>query len=226
MFDYKNWVHRAISFTEGLKNFKPLFDEIDIVSSFQPPLNESEIIEIKSNSKKDIPLELIKFWTTGSANLSCHYYLANPTPERLSQIQELFGIQNSLYGGASFMIANKLPDKLLELKEWAEETWIVDYPNEQKFWLNSVPFFEMRNGDYLALDVTVKKDNPPVIYLSHDDESSVISNSFTDFLTNWERLCYIGPEGWLLDIFQDEKGFICSDTEKEDKLRNIFLFQD
>lgn len=226
MFDYKNWVHRAILFIEELQKLKPFFDEIDIVSSFQSPLTEAEIVEIKSKSEKYIPLELINFWTTGSANLSCHYYLSKPKTERLSQINEMFGLQNCIYGGASFMIANKLPEKLLDLKEWAEETWIVEYPNEQKFWLNSVPFFEMRNGDYLALDIAEEKDNPPVIYLSHDDESSVISESFTDFLTNWESLCYIGPEGWLLDIFQNEKGFICPDSGKAEKLRNIFAFQD
>ena len=222
MFNYKAWVDRAIQFTERIQNLKPFFDEITIVSTLQPPLTDSEIIEVKSKAEKYIPLELINFWTTGSANLNCHYYLSNPKTERLSQINEIFGLQSSIYGGASFLIANELPDKLLDLKEWAEETWIVEYPNEQKFWLNSVPFFEMQNGDCLALDVAEEKDDPRVIYLSHDDESSVISESFTNFLTNWERLYYIGPEGWLLDIFQNESGFICSDSDEAEKLRNIF----
>jgi hypothetical protein len=79
----------------------------------------------------------------------------------------------------------------------------------------------MNSGDYLALDVTEAKDNPPVIYLSHDDESFVIAESFTEFLKHWERLCYIGPESWMLESFLGENGYINSDSAKAKELRKL-----
>ncbi len=81
----------------------------------------------------------------------------------------------------------------------------------------------MNNGAYLGLDITEAKDNPPVIYLSHDDESFVISESFTDFLTHWERLCYIGPEVWILEKFRGENGYISSDSGKAEDLRKLLV---
>jgi hypothetical protein len=79
----------------------------------------------------------------------------------------------------------------------------------------------MNNGDYLALDITEAKDSPLVVYLSHDDESFVIAKSFTDFLTHWERLCYIGPESWMLESFLGKNGYINSDSVKAEDLRRL-----
>ena len=79
----------------------------------------------------------------------------------------------------------------------------------------------MNNGDYLSLNITEEKDNPSVVYLSHDDESFIIAESFTDFLTHWERLCYIGPESWMLENFRNENGYINSVSNKAELLREL-----
>lgn len=222
MFDYKIWIQKAVSFTEKLTKLKPFFDEVSIEIIVKPSLSESETLEIVSNTNKFTPSELIKFWHTGSANCNCDYTLSIPKAEISLSINEILGLQSSLYGGAAFIPATKLPEKIIEIEEWAMETWISEYPNEQRFWLNSVPFIEIQNGDYIALDITERKNNPQVIYLSHDDESFVISESFTNFLTNWEDLCYIGPASWLLENFQNEKGFISADSERAEKLKRLF----
>ena len=64
------------------------------------------------------------------------------------------------------------------------------------------------NGDYLALDLRAIETDPPVVYLNHDDESFLLSPDFVAFLSAWERLCYIGPEHWLLSEFAGAGGYL------------------
>jgi len=61
------------------------------------------------------------------------------------------------------------------------------------------------NGDLIALDQTADPQEPPVVYLSHDDQSSaVIAPSLSYFLEAMAELCFIGPEIWLLEPWLGE----------------------
>ena len=40
--------------------------------------------------------------------------------------------------------------------------------------------------------------DPPVLYLNHDEDSSIIAPDLARFLLAWERLAYVGPDHWLL----------------------------
>lgn len=221
MFDYQIWIERAVSFINNLAKPSPYFNDVRSEVLVQPPLIESELIEITSKIDKQIPQELANFWLNGSRHCDCTYFCEDAKSEIVSQIETIFGSSQEIYGGASLIDAADLPQHLLNCKDWAEETWVAEYPQDKGFWLNSVPFAEMNNGDYLALNIMEAKDNPPVIYLSHDDESSMIASSFTDFLTHWEQLCYVGPEIWMLQNFRDENGFINLDSGKAKDLRKM-----
>ena len=221
MLDYKLWVERAVSFTRNLAELVPYINGVKIEVSVQPPLTESELMEIASKTDRQIPQELANFWLTGSRHCDCSYICEDANSEIVPQIENIFSSFQELYGGASLINAADLAQHLLNCRDWAEETWVAKYPQDKSFWLNSMPFAEMNNGDYLALDTTEAKDNPPVIYLSHDDESFVIAESFTDLLTHWERLCYIGPEFWMLENFLGENGYINSDSVKAEHLRKL-----
>ena len=41
------------------------------------------------------------------------------------------------------------------------------------------------------------------------------------FLTTWERLCYLGPEEWLLRPFADEAGHLDAESERAARLREL-----
>jgi hypothetical protein len=221
MFDYKLWIQRVASFTDNLAQLAPDFDNVSSEVIVQPPLTESVLSEITSTIDKRVPQELAQFWLTGSRHCRCTYLCGEAKSEIVPQIEKIFGSFQEIYGGVSFINATDLSQHLINCRDWAEETWIAEYPQDKSFWLNSVPFVEMNNGDYLALDATEKTDNPPVVYLSHDEESFVIAESFTDFLTHWERLCYIGPEVWMLENFRNEKGYINSDSVEAKDLRKL-----
>ena len=221
MFDYQLWIERAVSFTHNLAELAPYFDDVRSEVSVQSPLTESELIEIASKIDKQIPQELATFWLTGSRHCDCTYICEAAKSEIVPRIETIFGSHQEIWGGASLIDAADLSQHLLNCRDWAEETWVAEYPRDKSFWLNSVPFVEMNNGDYLGLDITEAKDNPHVVYLSHDNESFVISESFTDFLTHWERLCYFGPEVWMLENFRGENGYINSDSVKAEDLRKL-----
>ncbi len=223
MFDYQLWIERAVSFADNLAELAPSFGDVRSEVSVQPPLTESELTEIASKIDKQIPQELANFWLIGSRHCDCTYICEDAKSEIVPQIETIFGSFQEIYGGASLIDAADLPQHLINCRGWAEETWVAEYPQDKNFWLNSVPFAEMNNGDYLALDITEAKDNPFVVYLSHDDESFVIAESFTDFLTHWERLCYIGPEVWMLENFRGENGYINSNSGKAEDLRKLLV---
>ncbi len=221
MFDYQLWVERAVSFTDNLAQLAPYFDDLKSEVSVHPSLTESKLIEIASKTDKYIPSELAQFWLTGSRHCDCTYICGEAKSEIIPQIETIFGSNQEIYGGASFISAANLSQHLINCQGWAEETWVAEYPQDKNFWFNSVPFAEINNGDYLSLDITEAKDNPSVVYLSHDDESFIIAESFTDFLTHWERLCYIGPESWMLENFRNENGYINSVSNKAELLREL-----
>lgn len=221
MFDYQLWIERAVLFTHSLAQLAPYFDELKSEVSVQPPLTESELVEITSKTDKYIPAELTEFWLTGSRHCDCTYICGGAKSEIIQRIETIIGSNQEIWGGASFTNAADLSQHLLNCRDWAEETWIAEYPQDKNFWVNSVPFVEMNNGDYLSVDITEAKDNPSVVYLSHDDESFIIAKSFTDFLTHWERLCYIGPESWMFEKFRSETGYINSDSVEAKDLREL-----
>lgn len=222
MFDHRSWINRAVSFTGSLQLLSDSFDELKYDASVKRPLTENELNIIDSGIDQSVPNELALFWLNGSRHCSCSYYCGIAKPAMLLRTKSVFGHQGALYGGASFYDAAELPDYLYALREWAEETWIAEYPEQKNLWLNSIPFAGMRNGDYLALDTADGRDDPPVIYLSHDDDSKIIAGSFTGFLNVWEALCYIGPEIWMLGVFQDENGLVDSKSNRAAELRSIF----
>ena len=85
----------------------------------------------------------------------------------------------------------------------------------------ALPFAALDNGDYLALDLQADRPDPPVVYLNHDDESAVIAGTFVSFLRAWERLCYLGPEHWLLLAFSVPGGQIDAESERAARLRQL-----
>jgi len=79
--------------------------------------------------------------------------------------------QTRIFGGARLGPASDLADYCGAVGEWAKNTWIADFPEQQSIWESAFPFLRLDNGDDLALDLRTDGSDPPVAYLSHDDES-------------------------------------------------------
>lgn len=180
----------------------------DVESAYQPALIGEQITVLAQAVKPEtLPRVYQKFLEQGSSGIDYHF---NWQPE---------GAEEAISGGARLFMADKLVADLQSCKEWATDTWIADSEEDRELWLNGLPFAALANGDYLALDLRPKVDDPPVLYLSHDDASSEIAPSLTAFLSAWERLGYIGPESWVLEPYLNEQGHLSAEGEAAQELR-------
>ena len=88
--------------------------------------------------------------------------------------------------------------------------WIRDvFPNPDDpydaVWHNKLAFYEVGNGDYLAVDLAPEKYEQ-IVYLSHDDgrgHGHVLAGSALDLLTRWVPLACTGGEDWQWIHFTD-----------------------
>lgn len=217
MVDYASWVQRAKDFTAGLED--RLAGEWEVEGNVAPPMAELDIAGLEGSLRRDLPSSLRGFFQSGSRCCECRYVW---TPEGVSQDQMnvLFPSSGYIYGGARLCDAGDLAELLEECRMAAEG--FEEAPEQEAYWLNALSSAWIRNGDKLGLDMR-QKEKPQVVYLAHDDDSLVISPDFDTFLETWERLCYIGPEIWLLEEFiNPETGFLDANTTKAIELRKLF----
>ena len=218
MFDSRAWVHRAQSFGQSLRAVPGA--QVESLH-LEPPLGVHEADALGRVLRRPLPAALRAFLVTGSAGLDCRYTYAPGEDAETAELSALFPDQTSIYGGARLCAAEQLADYAQSCAEWASETWVSEEPAQAAVWRSALPFAALDNGDYLALDVRQPADDPPVLYLSHDDESLELAASFTEFLAVWERLCYLGPEIWLLAEFLTESKHLNADGQKAERLRRL-----
>ena len=214
-FDYAAWVARAQAFTDDLH---ALANAEVRASTVAPPAAELDAIERELGLT--LPHSLRAFFVRGAAVVDCRYTF-EPDGRALDRLRELLPYEIRIYGGARIGPASELPEWSRSIGEWAEETWVADSPDQKDVWKSALPFTALDNGDYLALDLRSDQADAPVVYLNHDDESVVIADSFVDFLRAWERLCYVGPEHWILLEFATADGQLDAESDRAASLRRL-----
>ncbi|HJU67550.1 MAG TPA: SMI1/KNR4 family protein [Gemmatimonadaceae bacterium] len=223
-FDFAAWVRRATGFVEARRDRPGFVVEEEPAAG---PLSAREIDALARRLERTLPSSLRGFLEHGAAALASHYrFEYDPDIESETELfLAVFPDQTSLYGGPSFGPAWELPDYARSCREWAQQFDEVGDPASAKVWGGALPIIAVANGDYLALDYPSDdlgaSSDPPVVYLSHDDESVQLTTSFTSFLTVWEQLCYVGPEIWMLDSFRGPDGLLRADTSAAAQLRRL-----
>jgi len=98
-------------------------------------------------------------------------------------------------------------DLLLDYEEDRQD-WEGDaYPNSDKeydrVWHNKMSFFQVGNGDYIAIELE-PKNYGKVVYLSHDGSENhglYIADNFKEFLMNYAAVGCTGGEDWQWEPF-------------------------
>ena len=98
-------------------------------------------------------------------------------------------------------------DLLLDYEEDRQD-WEGDaYPNSDKeydrVWHNKMSFFQVGNGDYIAIELE-PENYGKVVYLSHDGSENhgiYIANNFKEFLMNYAAVGCTGGEDWQWEPF-------------------------
>jgi SMI1 / KNR4 family (SUKH-1) len=93
-----------------------------------------------------------------------------------------------------------------------KESWIREcFPDPSdaydRIWHNKLAFYEVGNGDYLALDLNEQRRGQ-VVYLSHDDgqgHGHVLANDAIDLVQRWAPLACVGGEDWQWLPFKRDK---------------------
>lgn len=198
--DYSKWVERVRHFSEALRL---LPGEINVNVSIAPPIDEETLRVVSSKWPSGLPAVLRQLWSDGSSCIDCKYWWRPPS-EELPKLHEVFESNNFIYGGVRFEPASEVFPGNSGVKPDDEEMAEAFGESGLELWSRCAVFLHVGNGDCLGLDPESGSDDPPVVYLVHDDdESGVISPSLSEFLAAWQELSYIGPEFWLLDYWLD-----------------------
>ncbi len=218
MFDDRGWAVRAAEFTHRLSG-RP--GARIVAAELAPPLEPAEVDRLQSAMGRLLPGVLRRFLERGSGALDCRYsFHPGADGTERERIAAWFPGLTSIYGGPRLM-ARELPDLARSAAQWASETWIAEDPAERATWEGALPIIGLDNGDFLALDVRSEEDDPPVVYLAHDDGSVLLALSMTAFLTAWEAMGYVGPEIWLLGAFRGEEGLLEGEGMMARELRRM-----
>ncbi len=223
---YSSWIRRAESFVRQL-NYLPGMWGISV--AIDSPITTDEADGLAERLPFGLPAPLRELYIDGAARCRCRYYWT-PGEDYLPQVQEVFPHEMSFYGGPEFIPWTDLRDAhgIHTWWEGADDDVTDEQANAREVWRHTVPFINVGNGDCVALHVNDDPESLPVVYLCHDDPDSPVTNlseSLDQFLSDWEALCYVGPEIWLLNAFLGEGDGRQLDLEQEKvrRLRNIML---
>ena len=98
-------------------------------------------------------------------------------------------------------------DLLLDYEEDRQDWEGEVYPNSDKeydrVWHNKMSFFQVGNGDYIAIELE-PENYGKVVYLSHDGSENhglYIADNFKEFLMNYASVGCTGGEDWQWEPF-------------------------
>ncbi|MNJ41849.1 hypothetical protein D3C77_367910 [compost metagenome] len=130
---------------------------------------------------------------------------------------------SSIFAGGFSWSLKDLPSVELDRKGWELEVFSNVNDEYDCVWHNKLGFMEVGNGDYIAFDLLVPND-PPVVYLSHDDGQGhgfILGHNFIDFMNRWTRIGCVGREGWqMFPFLEGPNTGIMPDSENAIKWRD------
>ena len=98
-------------------------------------------------------------------------------------------------------------DLLLDYEEDRQDWEGEAYPNSDKeydrVWHNKMSFFQVGNGDYIAIELE-PENYGKVVYVSHDGSENhglYIADNFKEFLMNYAAVGCTGGEDWQWEPF-------------------------
>lgn len=185
-----------------LNKLKETYEQIGIDVNFdlEPPANETEVLALEKQVKMRLPAEIRNFFLKFSKNCEFNAFL----PDDLKLPKELCGIFS-----ACFIISLDEVKRAEESREsWQRECFSNEADEYDRVWHHKLGIMTVGNGDVIALDIALDKDNPPVVYLSHDDGEGhgyILGKTFNQYLENLLLVGGCGNEDWQMLPFCPNK---------------------
>jgi hypothetical protein len=157
---------------------------------FKDPASEQEVAHVEKLLGYNLPADFKEVLLTMSAH--CEFWWSLPDkfilPHELRQI-----FSGELHWGTDFILQfNQSKDG------WVENVFPNHEDSYDKVWHNKFVFQKVKNGDFLAIDLSAQNSGK-IVYLSHDDGDGhgwVMADSFYELLENWTQLGCVGAEDW------------------------------
>jgi len=183
---------------------------------FEPPASSDDLASLESQLGFQIPPSLRKLLQIYSRHVEFRWFAPDgldfPKPFESNFCGDLHW---SVEFTAQFDLAKN---------GWIKEVFPDPEDSYDAIWHNKLAFYEVGNGDYLAIDLSADRYEE-VVYLSHDDGEGhgyVIAQNVLDLLDRWVPIACAGGEDWQWLPFTDsKKGPINPNGDEADKWRWI-----
>ncbi len=186
-------------FQENLDKWKKIYKSLDEETRFvqKKKAASKEVEKAEAELGCILPEQLRNFFL----DFSGYLYIFSNLPDELELpegLEEVFS--------ASFLISlDEVVNAETCRKDWADNCF-SDVNNEyDRVWHGKLGIMTVANGDIIALDV--EKENPPVVYLSHDDgegHGAVLGTDFFSYLNAIAEVGFCGNEDWQMLPFMDD----------------------
>ena len=198
-FNFELFKKRLNLFLEKIEDLGGETDPLTI----EKPATEEEIKSVEAKLGYTLPAHFREVLLENTAHLEFGWDIDDiideediSLPDKLAEIfrgKLLFGL-----------------DLLLDYEEDRQD-WEGDaYPNSDKeydrVWHNKMSFFQVGNGDYIAIELE-PENYGKVVYLSHDGSENhglYIASNFKEFLMNYAAVGCTGGEDWQWEPFYTE----------------------
>lgn len=155
---------------------------------FDRPADTAVVAQVEGALGGTLPASLRRLFLDHSAHIEVRWFL--PEGARIDGLPDIFC-------GTCRIAVVDLPELVRGYGTWVEK--VFPDPNDpyDVVWHGKLPFLEVGNGDYLAIDL--RTGDEAVVYVSHDDgegHGQRLANGVLAFLDRWTELGCVGAEDW------------------------------
>ena len=182
-----------------LEKIEDLGGEVEPLT-IEKPATEEEIKAVEAKLGYTLPAHFREVLLENTAHLEFGWDIDDIIDEEDISLPDKLA---EIFRGKLLLGLDLLLDYEEDRQDWEGEA----YPNSDKeydrVWHNKMSFFQVGNGDYIAIELE-PENYGKVVYLSHDGSENhglYIADNFKEFLMNYAAVGCTGGEDWQWEPF-------------------------
>ena len=195
-FNFELFKKRLNLFLEKIEDLGGETDPLTI----EKPATEDEIKAVEAKLGYTLPPHFREVLLENTAHLEFGWDIDDIIDEEDISLPDKLA---EIFRGKLLFGLDLLLDYEGDRQDWEGEV----YPNSDKeydrVWHNKMSFFQVGNGDYIAIELE-PENYGKVVYLSHDGSENhglYIADNFKEFLMNYAAVGCTGGEDWQWEPF-------------------------
>ena len=195
-FNFELFKKRLNLFLEKIEDLSGEVEPLTI----EKPATEEEIKSVETKLGYTLPPHFREVLLENTAHLEFGWDIDDIIDEEEISLPDKLA---EIFRGKLLFGLDLLLDYEEDRQDWEGEV----YPNSDKeydrVWHNKMSFFQVGNGDYIAIELE-PENYGKVVYLSHDGSENhglYIADNFKEFLMNYAAVGCTGGEDWQWEPF-------------------------